>query len=118
MQDDLTRLLDRFGAGRVLREGTDIVVADQPNVGKSTLMNSLAGCEHFAVTEHAGTTRNIVEETVPSDGVSSRLTDTVGLYETDDPVRSIGVDRTKDRLSTAQLMLVVFDLSSLLTEED
>lgn len=118
VQDDLTRLLDQFDAGRVLREGVDTVIVGRPNVGKSTLMNLLAGCERSIVTEYAGTTRDIVEETVLLGGVPLRLADTAGLRETDDPVESIGVDRAKDRLSTAQLVLAVFDSSSPLTEED
>lgn len=118
VQDDLTRLLEQFDAGRVLREGVDTVIVGRPNVGKSTLMNLLAGCERSIVTEYAGTTRDIVEETVLLGGVPLRLADTAGLRETDDPVESIGVDRAKDRLNTAQLVLAVFDSSSSLTEED
>lgn len=118
VQDDLIRLLDQFDAGRVLREGVDTVIVGRPNVGKSTLMNLLAGCERSIVTEYAGTTRDIVEETVLLGGVPLRLADTAGLRETDDPVESIGVDRAKDRLNTAQLVLAVFDSSSPLTEED
>ena len=118
VQDDFTRLLDQFDAGRVLREGVDTVIVGRPNVGKSTLMNLLAGCERSIVTEYAGTTRDIVEETVLLGGVPLRLADTAGLRETDDPVESIGVGRAKDRLSTAQLVLAVFDSSSPLTQED
>lgn len=118
VQDDLTRLLDQFDAGRVLREGVDTVIVGRPNVGKSTLMNLLAGCERSIVTEYAGTTRDIVEETVLLGGVPLRLADTAGLRETDDPVESIGVGRAKDRLNTAQLVLAVFDSSLPLTEED
>ena len=94
------------------------MIVGRPNVGKSTLMNLLAGCERSIVTEYAGTTRDIVEETVLLGGVPLHLADTAGLRETDDPVESIGVDRAKDRLSTAQLVLAVFDSSSPLTEED
>ena len=81
-------------------------------------MNLLAGCERSIVTEYAGTTRDIVEETVLLGGVPLRLADTAGLRETEDPVESIGVDRAKNRLNTAQLVLAVFDSSSPLTEQD
>ncbi|WP_283609767.1 tRNA uridine-5-carboxymethylaminomethyl(34) synthesis GTPase MnmE [Faecalispora anaeroviscerum] len=118
VRDDLTRLLDQFDAGRVLREGVDTVIVGRPNVGKSTLMNLLAGCERSIVTEYAGTTRDIVEDTVLLGGVPLRLADTAGLRETSDPVESIGVDRAKNRLNTAQLVLAVFDSSSPLTAED
>lgn len=118
VRDDLARLLSQFDAGRVLREGVDTVIAGRPNVGKSTLMNLLAGCERSIVTEFAGTTRDIVEETVLLGGVPLRLADTAGLRQTADPVESIGVNRAKDRLQSAQLVLAVFDSSSPLTEED
>ncbi|WP_101697455.1 tRNA uridine-5-carboxymethylaminomethyl(34) synthesis GTPase MnmE [Clostridium minihomine] len=115
---DLTRLLDQFDAGRVLREGVNTVIVGRPNVGKSTLMNLLAGCERSIVTQFEGTTRDIVEETVLLGGVPLRLADTAGLRQTEDPVESIGVTRAKDRLKTAQLILAVFDSSSPLTQED
>lgn len=118
VEADLSRLLSQFDAGRVLREGVDTVIVGRPNVGKSTLMNLLAGCERSIVTEYAGTTRDIVEETVLLGGVPLRLADTAGLRETEDPVESIGVDRAKNRLNTAQLVLAVFDSSSPLIEQD
>lgn len=118
VEDELAQLLSQFDAGRVLREGVDTVIVGRPNVGKSTLMNLLAGCERSIVTEYAGTTRDIVEETVLLGGVPLRLADTAGLRETEDPVESIGVDRAKNRLNTAQLVLAVFDSSSPLTEQD
>lgn len=118
VRDDLAQLLDQFDAGSVLREGVDTVIIGRPNVGKSTLMNLLAGCERSIVTQFAGTTRDIVEDTVLLGGIPLRLADTAGLRNTDDPVEQIGVSRAKDRLQSAQLVLAVFDSSSPLTEED
>lgn len=115
---ELERLLDAFDAGRALREGVDTVIAGKPNAGKSTLMNLLAGCERSIVTDVAGTTRDIVEETVLVGGVPLRLADTAGLRETDDAVEKIGVERARSRLKTAQLVLAVFDSSRRLGEED
>lgn len=116
--DTLTGLLERFDAGRAIREGVETVILGRPNVGKSTLMNLLSGCERSIVTDVAGTTRDVVEETVRVGDVLLRLADTAGLRETDDPVERIGVDRARKKLSTAGLVLAVFDGSQPLGEED
>ncbi len=117
-QEQLTQLLSQFDAGKAIREGVNTVIAGRPNVGKSTLMNLLSGCERSIVTQFAGTTRDIVEETVLLGDVPLRLADTAGIRHTDDPVESIGVDRAKDRLKTAELVFAVFDSSRELSRED
>lgn len=114
----LTELLDTFDAGRVLREGVNTVIAGAPNVGKSTLMNALAGYERSIVTEIPGTTRDVVEETVRLGEVTLRLADTAGLRETDNRVEQRGVDLAGRRLNTADLVLAVFDGSRPLSQED
>ncbi len=111
-------LLDTFDAGRVLREGIDTVIVGSPNVGKSTLMNCLAGCERSIVTDIAGTTRDVVEETVRVGDVVLRLADTAGIRDTDDRVETVGVALAKRRLESAALVLAVFDGSRELTAED
>ena len=116
--ESLSGLLRQFDAGRAIREGVETVILGRPNVGKSTLMNLLSGCERSIVTDVAGTTRDVVEETVRVGDVLLRLADTAGLRETDDPVERIGVDRARKRLSTAGLVLAVFDGSQPLGEED
>ena len=90
----------------------------RPNVGKSTLMNLLSGCERSIVTQFAGTTRDIVEETVLLGDVALRLADTAGIRNTNDPVERIGVDKAKSRLQTSQLVLAVFDSSRPFEQED
>ena len=114
----LNRLLRQFDAGRAIREGVDTVIVGRPNVGKSTLMNLLAGCERSIVTQYAGTTRDVVEDTVILGDILLRLADTAGIRTTDDPVESIGVTIAKNRLQNAQLVLAVFDASVPLEEED
>lgn len=114
----LETLLREFEAGRALREGVETVIAGRPNAGKSTLMNLLAGCERSIVTQYAGTTRDVVEDTVLLGGIPLRLADTAGLHETSDPVESIGVGRAMERLHAAQLVLAVFDGSQPLDADD
>ncbi len=117
-QSTLKALLATADAGRILREGIDTAIVGSPNVGKSTLMNLLSGCERSIVTDIAGTTRDIVEETVLLGDVQLRLSDTAGLHHTDDTVEKIGVERAWSRLETAALVLAVFDGSRPLDEED
>lgn len=112
------RLLSTFDAGRVLREGIDTAIVGSPNVGKSTLMNCLAGCRRSIVTDIAGTTRDVVEETVRLGEVTLRLADTAGIRETGDTVESVGVDLAKERMEQAALVLAVFDGARELTAED
>ena len=115
---ELNSLLSTYDAGKIMREGVDTVIAGRPNVGKSTLMNLLAGCERSIVTDIPGTTRDIIEETVMLGNVPLRLSDTAGIRNTDDVVESIGVRKAKERVSGAGLIFAVFDASSPLSEED
>lgn len=115
---ELARLLESFDTGKVYREGVRTVIAGRPNAGKSTLMNLLSGCQRSIVTKYAGTTRDVVEETVLLGGIPLRLADTAGLRDTDDPVESIGVAAARERLETADLVLAVFDSSQELEKED
>ncbi len=117
-RERLDRLLQTFDAGRLLREGVDTVIVGTPNVGKSTLMNALAGFERSIVTAEAGTTRDIVEESVRLGEVTLRLSDTAGIRRTDNQAEAIGVARAKERLRSASLLLAVFDGSRALSEED
>lgn len=115
---ELEKLLKQFDAGRAVREGVDTAIVGRPNVGKSTLMNLLAGCERSIVTQYAGTTRDVVEDTVVLGDVLLRLADTAGIRQTNDPVESIGVDMARSRMQSAQLVLAVFDASEPLIQED
>ncbi len=115
---DLQRILDNYDQGRVLKDGVDTVIAGKPNVGKSTLMNLLSGYDKSIVTAVAGTTRDIVEESVSLGDLVLNLSDTAGIRETGDEVERIGVDKARSRVNSASLLLCVFDASAPLTEED
>ena len=101
-----------------MREGVDTVIVGKPNVGKSTLMNLLSGCDRSIVTDIPGTTRDIVEETVNLGDVVLRLADTAGIRDTENLVERIGVDIALGRLQKAELAIAVFDLSEPLSAED
>lgn len=116
--EKLEKLINDFGKGQIIMEGVDTAIVGCPNVGKSTLMNLLSGTEKSIVTEIAGTTRDIVEDTVNVGGITLRLADTAGVRDTDDVVESIGVDRAVKRLENAELVLAVFDASRPLTDAD
>ena len=115
---EIADMLSTFDAGKVLREGIDTVIVGKPNVGKSTLMNMLSGCDRSIVTEVAGTTRDIIEDTVRVGDITLRLADTAGIHETDDAVESIGVKKARERICGAQLVLAVFDCTKPLDYDD
>lgn len=117
-QKQLNRLICDFDRGKILREGIDTVIVGRPNVGKSTFMNMLCGADRSIVTDIAGTTRDIVEESVSVGGVKLRLQDTAGLHDTNDRVEKIGVEKARRRIETAALVLAVFNGSEPLSNDD
>ena len=114
----LEDMLSMFDAGQAITEGVATAIVGSPNVGKSTLMNMLTGFNRSIVTSIAGTTRDIVEETVRLGDVVLRLADTAGIHDTDDEVESIGVNMAKQRIERATLVLAVFDVSRETSDED
>lgn len=114
----LHALVESYERGRILQEGLPCAIIGRPNVGKSTLLNALAGYERAIVTDIAGTTRDMVEEVIRIGPLCLRLQDTAGLRETTDPVEKIGVARAADAAQKAGLVLLVVDGSRALTAED
>ena len=114
----LESLLQTYDQGQVLRSGVAAAIVGKPNVGKSSLLNVLAGYERCIVTDIPGTTRDTVEETVLLGKTKLRLIDTAGIRETSDTVEAIGVERSKQAVENADLVLFVCDGSRSLTQED
>lgn len=103
---------------RVLREGARVVLAGPPNAGKSALYNALLGEDRAIVTEHAGTTRDLLPAQTQFQGLPVTLIDTAGLGEADDPIEAIGMGRAQDALAQADLVLLTFDASAPLDTQD
>ncbi|MCQ4021955.1 MULTISPECIES: tRNA uridine-5-carboxymethylaminomethyl(34) synthesis GTPase MnmE [unclassified Ruminococcus] len=115
---ELNGLIKSYDSGKAVTQGINTVIVGKPNVGKSTLMNLLSGCERSIVTDIPGTTRDIIEETVTLGNVILRLSDTAGLRETDNAVEKIGVEKTRERLERCGLVIAVFDGSIPLETDD
>lgn len=115
---ELHALLKSYGQGRILRQGVAAAIVGRPNVGKSSLLNALAGFERVIVTDIPGTTRDTVEESVMVGSTRLRLIDTAGIRETEDKVEALGVERSKQALEQADLAIFVCDGSQPLTEAD
>lgn len=118
LQDGFKTLLLEAKQGALLREGLHIVIAGQPNVGKSSLLNALTGMDLAIVTPIAGTTRDKVSQTIQIEGIPLHITDTAGLRETVDSVEQIGIERSWQEIHKADVILHIMDISTGITEED
>ena len=114
----LYALMQTYNQGRILRQGAAAAIVGKPNVGKSSLLNALAGYERVIVTEVAGTTRDTVEESVMLGSTRLRLIDTAGIHDTTDKIEAMGVQRSKQAVENADLVIFVCDGSAPLTDED
>ena len=104
--------------GRIVREGIDVAIVGKPNVGKSSLMNALLRETRAIVTEIPGTTRDTIEESVNIGGIPVRLTDTAGIRDTEDKIEQIGIKRSWESIESADLVVLLLDVSRGLEQED
>lgn len=118
LQGELEKLIASADNGRMMREGIRTVILGKPNAGKSSLLNELVGAERAIVTSIAGTTRDVLEETISLGGITLNLVDTAGIRETKDVVEQIGVERARTCARDADLILYVVDSSTALDEND
>ena len=118
VKDKIEALLRTADEGRIIREGISTAIVGRPNVGKSSILNLLLGEERAIVTDIEGTTRDTLEEYVNIGGIILKLIDTAGIRKTDDVVEKIGVDRAKESIEEADLILMILDGSESLLPED
>ena len=118
VRGEITRLMDTHRYGQAISEGINTVIVGKPNTGKSSVLNSLIGYERAIVTDIAGTTRDIVTGTVKLGDLLLNLSDTAGIRESSDAIENIGISMSKRALAEAELVLVVFDISAPLDDED
>ncbi|MDR3095469.1 MAG: tRNA uridine-5-carboxymethylaminomethyl(34) synthesis GTPase MnmE [Paraburkholderia sp.] len=114
----LDHVLSEARQGALLREGLSVVLAGQPNVGKSSLLNALAGAELAIVTPVAGTTRDKISQTIQIEGIPLHVIDTAGLRDTEDEVEKIGIERTWNEIGRADVVLHLLDARAGMTAED
>lgn len=114
----IEKLLKTSDNGRVLKNGIKTAIVGKPNVGKSSLLNCMAKADRAIVTDIAGTTRDVIEEFVNFEGVPLVLLDTAGIHETEDTVEKIGVERSRNAIEEAELVILVLDLSRDIDNED
>lgn len=117
IQQFIEPLISSFDQGNVIKNGIPTVIAGKPNAGKSTLLNALLNEERAIVSEIPGTTRDFIEDEMVLGGLAFRFIDTAGLRETTDVVESLGIERTRERMKKASLILYLYDLSSTSLEE-
>ena len=118
LKDEIKGLLETSDRGKILKDGLNTIILGKPNVGKSSLLNAILRENRAIVTDVPGTTRDIIEEYINIDGIPLKIVDTAGIRATDDIVEKIGVDRARDMVKDADLLIGVFDTSKALVKDD
>jgi len=118
IKNELMTLAKTFERGKILREGINVVIAGKPNVGKSSLLNQLAGSARAIVTDIPGTTRDTIEEYVNIKGIPAKITDTAGIRSTQDIIEKIGVDKAYKAIEDADLIIMVIAADTGILQED
>lgn len=116
--DSLEKLISNYDRGRIIGEGIETAIIGKPNVGKSTVMNLLAGKQRSIVTDIAGTTRDVIEDTVTLADITLRLSDTAGIHSTENDIEAMGVELAKEKCKNAELVFAVFDSSEEFDQDD
>ena len=116
--EDIEKLLKSADEGKIIRDGLSLAIVGKPNVGKSSLLNVLLKEKRAIVTDIAGTTRDVIEEYINLDGIPIKIIDTAGIRETEDIVEKIGVEKSREKIDEADLVLLVLDSSRELDKED
>ena len=116
--NNINKLLKTAEEGKIIREGLSLAIVGKPNVGKSSLLNALLKEKRAIVTDIAGTTRDVIEEYINLDGIPIKIIDTAGIRETSDIIEKIGVERSREKIEEADLVLLVLDSSRRLDDED
>jgi tRNA modification GTPase len=109
IQSELEKLIDSFKSGNVLKNGISVAIAGKPNAGKSSLLNTLLNEDKAIVSDIPGTTRDSIEDSLVIEGVNFRFTDTAGLRETKDIIESKGIEKTKEKINNAKILIYLFD---------
>ena len=109
IQSELEKLIDSFKSGNVLKNGISVAIAGKPNAGKSSLLNTLLNEDKAIVSDIPGTTRDSIEDSLVIDGINFRFTDTAGLRETKDVIESKGIEKTKEKINNAKILIYLFD---------
>lgn len=118
LEAEIKRLYDSSESGKIFRDGLKTVIIGKPNVGKSSLLNLILGEKRAIVTDIPGTTRDVIEEFVNVRGIPIKIVDTAGIRETDDVVEKIGVEKSRNSLLNADLVIMVLDYSEKLSDDD
>ena len=118
IKNDLDKLVDSYSSSQIIKDGIDVALVGKPNVGKSSILNHLLNEDKAIVTNIAGTTRDIVEGSITLNGIKINLIDTAGIRETDAVVEQIGVDKSKDIINKANLVIFILDNNTELTNDE